>query len=216
MDRAGLVGADGPTHHGVFDLAYLRTLPNLTLAAPRDATDLGRLLELALAHPGPFAVRYPRDNCPGIERIHASERRELAPGKAEVLLESDTLTIWALGPLVQTALEVAERLQKRGVAVGVVDARFVKPLDEELLCRQAQSTRLLVTLEEHQRAGGFGSAVLETLAKLPGRRADVRVFALPDRFVEHMTTREEQLAAAGLDADGLERSLRNLLMQALV
>ncbi len=224
LDRAGLVGQDGPTHNGVFDLAWLRALPNLVLAAPRDATDLRRMLDLALRLPGPFALRWPRDSCPGIERIHPSERRELEPGKAEIVQDGrqiegreSELAIWAYGALVGEALGAAERLARRGVGVIVVDARFAKPLDEELLARHAQSLRWLVTVEEHQRSGGFGSALLECVSRLPGPvRCQVRVLGIPDRFVEHSTTREEQLCEVGLDAEGIERSVARLLGPALV
>ncbi|MCY2961424.1 MAG: 1-deoxy-D-xylulose-5-phosphate synthase [Planctomycetota bacterium] len=215
LDRAGLVGADGPTHNGVFDLAFLRTLPNIVLAAPRDASDMERMLELGLRHDGPFALRFPRDNCPGQERIHRSERREMAPGRAEVLVEGDGVVVWAYGALVNQALEASDRLARRGVKLGVVDARFAKPLDVELLSRHAQTARWIVTLEEHQRAGGFGSAVLEALNALPPTSARVKVLALPDRFVDHRTTREEQLSEAGLDADGIERCVRALLQPSL-
>jgi len=174
------------------------------------------LLELGCRHDGPFFLRFPRDNCPAVEKIHRSERREMLPGKAEVLAEGEAIWIWASGALVQSALEVAERFARRGVAVGVVDARFVKPLDVELLARHAQSARWIVTVEEHQRAGGFGSAVLEALNQLPQVNARVRVLAVPDRFIEHRSTREEQLAELGLDADGIERTVRALLAPSLV
>ena len=206
MDRAGLVGQDGPTHNGVFDLAYLRTLPGMVLAAPRDATDLRRMLDLGLRLPGPMALRYPRDNSPAVERIHENERREMQPGKAEVLLEGENaeVVVWALGPLVGEALAAAERLAVDGVRLAVVDARFAKPLDEELLARHAQRFRWIVTLEEHQRAGGFGSAVLEAMTRFAqAPRAAVRLLGVPDRFVEHRTTREEQLAEAGVDAEAV-------------
>jgi len=215
LDRAGLVGGDGPTHNGVFDLAFLRTLPNFVLAAPRDASDLERMLELGLRHDGPFALRFPRDNCPGAERIHRSERREMSPGRAEVLVEGDSVVVWAYGALVNQALEASDRFARRGIQIGVVDARFAKPLDVELLSRHAQSARWIVTLEEHQRAGGFGSAVLEALNALPATPARVKVLALPDRFIDHKTTREEQLSDAGLDADGVERAVRSLLQPSL-
>ena len=214
MDRAGLVGQDGPTHNGVFDLAYLRTLPGMVLAAPRDATDLRRMLDLGLRLPGPMALRYPRDTSPAVERIHENERREMQPGKAEVLLdgEGDEVVVWALGPLVGEALAAAERLAVDGVRLAVVDARFAKPLDEELLARHAQRFRWIVTLEEHQRAGGFGSAVLEAMTRFAqAPRASVRLLGVPDRFVEHRTTREEQLAEAGVDAEAVERLVRRLV-----
>ncbi len=216
LDRAGLVGGDGPTHNGVFDLAFLRTLPGIVLAAPRDASDLERMLEVGLKLDGPFALRFPRDNCPAEERIHRSERAAMEPGKAEILCEGEGLVIWAYGALVNQALEAQERLAQRGLQVGLVDARFAKPLDTELLARHAQQYRWILTLEEHQRAGGFGSAVLEALNQLPGPNARVRILALPDRFCEHRTTRAEQLADAGLDADGIERSVRALLAPAHV
>ncbi|MBK7877320.1 MAG: 1-deoxy-D-xylulose-5-phosphate synthase [Planctomycetes bacterium] len=216
LDRGGLVGQDGPTHNGVFDIAFLRTLPNLVLGAPRDATDMERMLELGLELKGPLALRFPRDNAPGAERIHRTERREMMPGKAEPLVEGEQVVIWAYGALVQQALEAAERLSRRGVRVGVVDARFAKPLDVELLAQHAQRYRWIVTLEEHQRAGGFGSAVLEALNPLANAAARVRVLAIPDRYVDHKTTREEQLAETGLDADGIERAVKSLLAPSLV
>jgi len=216
LDRAGLVGGDGPTHNGVFDIAYLRTLPGLVLGAPRDASDLERMLELGFKLDGPCALRFPRDNCPADERIHKSERAAMEPGKAEVLCEGQGLVIWAYGALVNQALEAQERLAQRGLQVGLVDARFAKPLDIELLARHAQQYRWILTLEEHQRAGGFGSAVLEALSQLPNASARVRVLAIPDRFVEHRTTREEQLADLGLDAEGIERVVRSVLAPAHV
>ena len=223
LDRAGLVGQDGPTHNGVFDIAYLRTLPNMVLAAPRDATDMDRMLAMAIDHGGPVALRYPRDNCPEPERIHRSERRAMRPGRAEVLCGEDSseLVIWALGALVGQALEAAERLARQGVTVGVVDARFAKPLDEELLTQHLARYRFVVTLEEHQRSGGFGSAVLEAASRLPLPRgvesaAQIKVLGIADRYIEHMTTRAEQLADAGLDADGIVRTVRALLQPKLV
>jgi 1-deoxy-D-xylulose-5-phosphate synthase len=216
LDRAGLVGQDGPTHNGVFDIAYLRTFPGIVLAAPRDATDMERMLELGLRIDGPMAIRFPRDNAPAVERIHKSERRDMKPGKAEVLCEGEQVVVWAYGALVNQALEAADRLKKRGIEIGVVDARFAKPLDVEMLGRHAQSYRWIVTLEEHQRAGGFGSAVLEALNQLPNATARVKILAVPDRFIEHKTTREEQLADVGLDADGVERSVRHALQPTFI
>jgi len=217
LDRAGLVGQDGPTHNGVFDLAYLRTLPNLVLAAPRDASDLARMLEMAVRHDaGPVALRWPRDECPRDESIPAPERRRMTPGTAEVLREGDELCLWVLGALVRQALEAADALARRGVRIGVVDARFAKPLDEELLTRDLRRYRHLLTVEEHQRAGGFGAAVLEVAARLPETRARVRLLGIPDRFVEHMSSRDEQLAEAGLDAEGIEKSAVAVLRASLV
>ncbi len=215
MDRAGLVGQDGPTHNGVFDLAYLRTLPNVSIAAPRDATDMRRLLELgAKRTDGPLAIRYPRDNCPAEELIPAEERREMVPGRAETLLEGEDVVLWASGALVRQAREAVELLRARGVHAGLVDARFIKPLDEEALAADLRRYRHLFVLEEHQRAGGFGSAVLEAASRLPetgAARARIRMLGVPDRYVDHMTTREEQLATLGLDAAGIERAVQAAL-----
>lgn len=220
LDRAGPVGQDGPTHNGVFDIAYLRTLPNFVLGAPRDATDVRRMLAASLKEDRPVALRFPRGNAPAREEIHASERETMIPGKAEVLRDGDEgLCIWSYGSMASVALDAAAQLERRGVHVGVVDARFAKPLDEELLARHAERYRFLVTLEDHQRAGGFGSAVLEAAARLPvtgGRRAQIRVLGIPDRYVEHMTTREEQLADAGLDAGSVVRLAAQLLGAPLV
>lgn len=221
MDRAGFVGQDGPTHNGVFDLAYLRTLPNFVLAQPRDATDMLRMLEMGTSWSGPVGIRYPRDNCPAQELFAGPERREMRPGCAEVLYEptdgeSSDVVIWALGALVKQALVARERLEERGIHVTLVDARFVKPLDEELLAKHARRFRSIITVEEHQRAGGFGSAVLEALSRVPDARARVRVLGAPDRYVDHMTTREEQLAANNLDADAIERAVLGSVRASLV
>jgi 1-deoxy-D-xylulose-5-phosphate synthase len=217
LDRAGLVGQDGPTHNGVFDLAYLRTLPSFVLCAPRDASDQRRMLEMALRHDGgPVALRWPRDECPQEEVIPAAERREMEPGKAEVLREGKELVLWAYGALVRQALEAADELGARGLEVGVVDARFAKPLDEELLAQHLRRYRHLLTIEEHQRSGGFGAAVLEVASRLPEARARVRILGVPDRFVEHMSSRDEQLADLGLDGPGIAKSAVNVLRASFV
>jgi len=217
LDRAGLVGQDGPTHNGVFDIAYLRTLPNLVLCAPRDASDMRRMLEMALRHDGgPVALRYPRDECPKDEGLPPEERRDMRPGKAEQLREGDELVLWAFGALVRQALEAADELERRGVKLGVVDARFAKPLDEELLAQHLRRYKGLITLEEHQRAGGFGSAVLELASRLPEARARVRVLGVPDRFIEHMSSRDEQLDEVGLDGAGIAKSVVAVLRASLV
>jgi 1-deoxy-D-xylulose-5-phosphate synthase len=217
LDRAGLVGQDGPTHNGVFDLAYLRTLPNFVLCAPRDASDQRRMLEMALRHDGgPVALRWPRDECPRDEVIPAPERREMKPGLAEVLRDGEDLCLWVYGALVRQALEAADELLARGVRVGVVDARFAKPLDEELLGVHLRRYRHLLTIEEHQRAGGIGAAVLEVASRLPDARARVRMLGVPDRFIEHMSSRDEQLAEVGLDGPGIAKNVVNVLRASLV
>jgi 1-deoxy-D-xylulose-5-phosphate synthase len=216
MDRAGLVGQDGPTHNGVFDIAYLRTLPGFVLAAPRDETDMRRMIAFGLSHDGPMAVRYPRDNCPVHERIAESEREPMTPGRAEVLCEGAGLVIWAYGALATEASKAVDRLRDRGIDVGLVDARFAKPLDEELLARHARDYRWILTVEEHQRAGGFGSAVLEAWNRLPKATARIRTLGIADRYIDHMTSREEQLAAVGIDADAICAHVVQLLRPSLV
>jgi len=216
MDRAGLVGQDGPTHNGVFDIGYLRGLPNMVLAAPRDETDMKRMIALGLSHDGPVALRYPRGNCPMHERIPSSEREPLDVGKAEVLADGEELVIWAYGALVEEAALAVDQLRERGINVGLVDARFAKPLDEELLAKHMREYRWILTVEEHQRATGFGSAVLEATNRLPRTNARVRVLGISDRYIDHMTTREEQLAAVGLDTDAIAGHVVQLLRPKLV
>lgn len=218
MDRSGLVGQDGPTHNGVFDIAFLRTLPNTVLCAPRDASDMDRMLSLCLSLEGPSAVRYPRGACPKHERVPVDERAPMKPGVAEVLRDAPDggVVVWAYGALVGEAVLAAERMAERGLEIGVVDARFAKPLDEELLRDHLSRYSHVVTLEEHQRAAGFGSAVLEFAAKSSGTKASVKLLGIPDRFQEHRTLREEQLADCGLDADGVVRTVTGLLRKSRV
>ncbi len=215
LDRAGPVGQDGPTHHGAFDIAYLRTLPNFVLGAPRDETDMHRMLSCLLSQEHPSALRYPRGNAPAQEFLPAAERVAMQPGRAETLREGQGVVLWAYGSLVETALSVAQELAQEGRSIGVVDARFVKPLDEALLREHLQQYDHIVTLEAHQRMGGFGSAVLEAANRLPGldgvSPARIKILGLPDRFLEHRTTVEEQLAEAGLDPERVARTVRHLL-----
>lgn len=221
MDRAGLVGSDGPTHNGVFDLAYLRCLPGIVLGSPRDATDMRRMMELYLRLDGPMGLRYPRGNCPSEELIPAGERAAMEPGKAELLSKTPAesgaeVAIWALGAMVNVAREAVRELADKGIAVTLVDARFAKPVDAELLTEHAKQHKLLVTLEEHQRAGGFGSAVLETLARdrQDKARARVRVLAIGDRYIEHMSSRDEQFVAAGIGVADVVRAVEQGLQSA--
>ena len=137
-------------------------------------------------------------------------------GTAEILREGGELVLWVLGALVRQAMLAADALLRRGIRIGVVDARFAKPLDEELFCKHLRAYRHVVAIEEHQRAGGFGSALLEVASRLPDAKARVKVLGVPDRFVEHMSSRDEQLAAAGLDAEGIEKSVVAVLRASLV
>ena len=183
MDRAGLSPNDGPTHHGLFDLAYLRCIPNVTVMQPKDEDELVDMLHTSLALEGPAFIRYPRGAGRGI-RIK-DKPASIPIGHAELLREGSNVMIWALGNQVQDALELADRLSREeGLSVGVVNARFAKPLDRTLLLSHAACIPLLVTMEDHVLSGGFGSAVLEVLQEAECTTAVERI-GWPDRFVEH-------------------------------
>jgi len=199
IDRGGLVGADGPTHHGTFDLSFLRSIPNLVFVAPRDEAELRRAMVTALEYDGPFAYRYPRGN--GIGAELEAEPKPLKIGKGELLRKGKDATIVAIGSSVQEALSAAESLKKDGHDVAVVDARFVKPLDEKLLLMQAEKTGLIVTVEENVLQGGFGTAVLELLEE-KGSSARVDRIGLPDSFVEQ-GSQPELRKRYGIDAAGI-------------
>jgi 1-deoxy-D-xylulose-5-phosphate synthase len=199
LDRAGLVGDDGPTHHGAFDLSYLRHIPNLTVMAPKDEAELCRMLVTALEHVGPCAIRYPRGTGPGVPVPEVPEPVEI--GRAELLTEGEDLLILAIGAAVEKAVTAAERLDEEGLSAAVVNARFAKPLDAELMCDLARRIGRVVTVEESALAGGFGSAAAELLAD-NGVPVAMRRLGLPDRFVEHGDT-EVLLEEVGLDADSL-------------
>jgi 1-deoxy-D-xylulose-5-phosphate synthase len=207
LDRAGIVGADGATHQGLYDIAYLRTLPNLVLMAPRDENELRSMLRTAIEHPGPAALRFPRGNAPGVPI--AEEIKPLEIGKAELLRDGSDVALVALGSMVPPALDAAERLAAAGVRAAVLDARFAKPLDREWLVRLARGCGALVTIEEHSAQAGFGEAVLAALAA-EGVRVPVRVLGVADRVVEHGAP-GEVLASLGLDAAGIERAARDLI-----
>jgi len=186
MDRAGLVGDDGPTHHGAFDIAYLRALPNITLMAPRDERMLQRMLRTALLHDdGPIALRYPRGEAVGVGVLPPEAIRPVQIGRGEVLREGEKVALVGYGTGVGKALEAADLLADRGLDVTVADARFVKPVDAELMGRLAAEHELLVTVEEGALAGGFGSAVWEALND--GGLAMPRILrvGVPDRYVTH-------------------------------
>lgn len=205
MDRAGLSASDGPTHHGMFDISYLRSLPNAVLMQPKDEDELTDMLWTGLNTPSPTFIRYPKGSGTG---RGIKEKPDLLPvGKAEVLREGADIQLWALGPWVETALRLAERIEKEsGLGVGVVNARFVKPLDTALLEKQAASAKLIVTMEDHQAMGGFGSAVLEALSAM---KSTVRthIVGWPDHFVGYADTNEELRAQCGMDDDTVCRGI---------
>lgn len=180
LDRAGLVGDDGPTHHGVFDLSYLRMMPNMTVMAPKDENELRRMLITALSLDGPAALRYPRGTAAGVPLT--DDVQPIPLGKGEILREGGDVCFLAVGSMTANALQAAELLAADGIAAEVVNMRFVKPLDRELLIEAAGHAKLLVTVEENVLAGGFGSAVLECLADA-GRTVPLLRLGISDRFV---------------------------------
>ncbi|HEY6008287.1 MAG TPA: 1-deoxy-D-xylulose-5-phosphate synthase [Geobacteraceae bacterium] len=200
LDRAGLVGDDGPTHHGVFDFSYLRHLPEMTVMAPKDENELQHMVKTAIEAGRPMALRYPRGNGYGVPLDAAPVALPL--GRGELLAEGDDLAIVAIGSTVYPALEAATLLKAQGINAAVINARFVKPLDRELILAWARRTGALLTAEENALQGGFGSAVLELLAD--EGVADVRVkrLGIPDRYIEQGS--QAQLRAdLGLDAAGI-------------
>jgi 1-deoxy-D-xylulose-5-phosphate synthase len=202
LDRAGLSPNDGATHHGLFDITYLRSLPRAIIMQPKDEDELADMVRTAIEFNGPVFVRYPRGAAPGTPV--KADAALLPIGKAEVLKPGTDVQLWALGIMVKDATQLAARLEAAfpGLSVGLVNARFAKPLDKELLLAQAANARLIVTLEDHVLAGGFGSAVLETLDDA-GLRTPVQRIGWPDEFVEHGTTQEELRAAHGLSPDAI-------------
>ncbi len=203
MDRAGLSHNDGPTHHGLFDLSYLRCVPNTTIMQPRNEDELVDMLHTAVDLKAPAFIRYPRGAGTGAP---IKDKPALLPiGQAEVLRQGSNIMIWALGSMVQDALALAARLEaEEHLSVGVVNARFVKPLDRTLLLSHAACIPLIVTMEDHVMTGGFGSAVLEALQEADCPAAVERI-GWPDRFVDHGSTPEALREAYGLGADDLFR-----------
>jgi 1-deoxy-D-xylulose-5-phosphate synthase len=210
LDRAGLVGEDGPTHHGVFDYAYLRCLPNMCVMAPKDENELQHMIKTAIDHPHPAAVRYPRGSALGVEMDE--EIRPLPIGKAEVLREGRDLAIIAIGSMVNPSLLAADRLSKEGIEPHVVNARFVKPIDEELLCQVARACDTLVFVEEANLHGGLASACWEVLEKNRIFKNSLLRIGVPDVFVTH-GSRSLLLAKYGLDGDGLYNRIAQFLKE---
>ena len=209
LDRAGLVGDDGFTHHGVFDYAYLRSLPRMTIMAPKDENELRHMLKTALAHNGPVSVRYPRGSGVGVDITGPVET--LPIGKAEVLREGKDVCLWAIGSMVTSAVAAAAKLAEAGISAGVVNMRFAKPLDEELLKEHAAKYGAIVTLEEGVLAGGVGSAVLESL-NTAGllQHCQVLTLGIPDEFVRH-GDRKLLLRDLELDVDSIVRKTAALV-----
>ena len=202
LDRAGIVGEDGKTHQGTLDLSYLSCIPNLAVSAPRDENELGHLLYTATRYGSPMAIRYPRGS--GLGVTIDEKFKELLIGKGEVLKSGADLTIIAIGSTVATAMGTAWLLNNKGIDCAIVDARFAKPLDSELILETVSKTKRLVTIEENVLTGGFGSAVLSLLSSMAGIRA-LRI-GIPDEFVEH-GSQEILRANYSLDAEGVTQRI---------
>lgn len=206
LDRGGIAGGDGPTHHGLLDIAYLRSVPNIVVMAPKDEGEMRDMMLTMLEHNGPAAMRYPRGNGVGADIEREPQLVEI--GKGEILRDGGEVAIIAYGSMVHPSLQAAENLAKDGIETTVVNARFVKPLDSSLLLALARTKRLLITVEEAYLAGGFGSAILELLEE-NGLQDKVRVvrMGIPDRLVTHGDPKL-LLAKYGLDADGIYTRVR--------
>lgn len=182
LDRAGLVGDDGPTHHGVFDLTFLRMIPNMVVMAPKDENELQHMLHTAILHHGPVAIRYPRGQ--GIGVPCDTELRQMEIGKGEVLREGSDILLLPVGSRIQAALAAAEELAEIGISAAVLNPRFVNPLDSTLILDWSAKTHRIVTIEENVKKGGFGSAILELLSTDRGHVANITLLGLPDTFIE--------------------------------
>ncbi|HBR57385.1 MAG TPA: 1-deoxy-D-xylulose-5-phosphate synthase [Blastocatellia bacterium] len=211
MDRAGIVGADGPTHHGLLDIAYLRGYPNIVLMAPKDEAEMRDMIHTAINHDGPAALRYPRGNGLGVDISAPPKLIEI--GKSETLREGKEVTVIAYGTMAAPALEAAERLKSDGVDATVINARFVKPLDSEVLISLAKQSKLVVTVEEAYLSGGFGSAVME-LFEENGLQDSVHIVrvGVPDVIVPHGDA-DALRSQFGLDAEGIIAAVRRGLAE---
>ncbi len=210
IDRAGIVGEDGPTHNGLFDISYLRMIPHMVVMAPKDENELRHMLKTAVDYPGPIAIRYPRGQGEGVAIDDSFS--PLPIGKGEILREGDDLLILAIGKTVGTALKAHDLLVRENIRTTVVNARFVKPLDQDLILSLAGNIKKIITVEEHVKAGGFGSAVLECLTD--NGMTDVRVcrMGIDDTFVEH-GTQDELREKFGIDVLSIVENARSLLQR---
>jgi 1-deoxy-D-xylulose-5-phosphate synthase len=209
MDRGGLVGADGPTHHGVFDLTYLRLVPGMVIMAPKDENELRNMLYTATQYKrGPIAMRYPRGNALGVE-IGEFEKMEI--GKGEIVKEGKDIAILAIGNMVHNSTGAAELLDNIGIDTEVINARFVKPLDRELLFEVFSKFKKIITVEDNTIAGGFGSAVCE-FAMQHNLKNDILIHGVPDRFIDHGKP-EELHADLKLDAKGIAEVVKEFFIK---
>jgi len=205
LDRAGLTGPDGPTHHGVFDLGYMRVFPNMVIMAPGDEYDARGMLEFSLAHDSPTSIRYPKANAEALP----GSRTPIELGRSEVLEWGHDGMLIACGTLVTNAVKAAAKLREDGLDVGVINARFLKPLDTETILRAIETCPWVVTIEESSLMGGFGSAVLEAASDAGLSLGHIRRLGIPDRYIEH-AERSEQLEDLGLAPAGIVETARQL------
>ncbi|HEX2788341.1 MAG TPA: 1-deoxy-D-xylulose-5-phosphate synthase [Ignavibacteria bacterium] len=209
LDRGGLVGADGPTHHGSFDLSYLRLIPGMVIMAPKDEQELRNMIYTATQYKrGPIALRYPRGNALGVE-IKDFEKLEI--GKGEIVRKGNDVAILAIGNMVENSMHAAELLEKSGINVEVVNMRFVKPLDKELLLNILERFNKVITIEDNTIKGGFGSAVVEFAAQYNFKN-DIMIHGIPDKFIEHGKPEELQ-AELHLDAKGISETVKSFLAE---
>ncbi len=208
IDRGGLVGEDGATHQGLLDYSYLRAIPNIIVMAPKDENELQHMLKTAVDCGQPVSLRYPRGRGIGVKLD--DELKNLNIGKSEVLREGSDLAVIAIGSTVNTALAAAQRLSAEGYHVKVINARFVKPLDEDLILKTASEMNKIITVEENILRGGFGSAVLELLAEKGVTGVRVKRLGIPDEFVKH-ATQAEQRRKYGIDEEGIFQAAKEIL-----
>jgi 1-deoxy-D-xylulose-5-phosphate synthase len=209
MDRAGLSGDDGPTHHGLFDIAYLRGIPEMVLMAPKDEDELADMMKTALQLPGPSAIRYPRGVGPGVAR--KPEPQVIPVGKAEILKDGSDVAIFGLGPMTTLAKELAARLECAGYSAAIINPRFIKPIDREMIAEYAGRVAAFVTFEDHVKMGGFGSAVIEALEELGSAVPVVRI-GWPDHFIEHGHV-DALRAKYGITVDAAQAQVLPLLVR---
>jgi 1-deoxy-D-xylulose-5-phosphate synthase len=211
LDRGGLVGADGPTHHGVFDFSYMRSMPNLVVMAPKDENELQHMLKTAVDYCGPISLRYPRGEGWGVDLD--GEMQNLEIGKAELLRDGTDVVIVAIGQPVIPALRAAQDLAPLGINAAVVNARFVKPLDKDLFRDLFTRIPRLISVEDHVTAGGFGSAMVEMLADEGLTGVEVRRLGVPDRFIPH-GTQDELRKMCGFDKDAIAQAALQMARRA--
>lgn len=209
LDRAGIVGADGPTHNGTFDFAYLRHIPNMVVMAPKDEAELHFMLNTAIEYDGPSSIRYPRSQGVGVPL--PTDLKTLPIGKAEILKEGDDVLIIAIGSMVYPAIKASEILSENKIFATVINARFVKPLDKDLFLSMIKKIGKVVTVEEHVLSCGFGSAINEMIVRENGRiNVQIKNIGIPDIFIQH-GSRDELLSDLGLTPDDIARSIIEML-----